>query len=67
LGSTFDFEEKDDARNFFNTLRQNFIDMNYKEFKSPDFNKAEKAMESTLASKNAKVSEEAKSLLKDGE
>ena len=67
LGSDFDFEEKDDARNFFNTLRQNFIDMNYKEFKSADFTKAEKVIESTLASKNAQVSNEAKKLLKDGE
>ena len=67
LGSDFDFEEKDDARNFFNTLRQNFIDMNYKEFKSSDFTKAEKVIESTLSSKNAQVSNEAKKLLKDGE
>lgn len=67
LGSDFDFEEKDDARNFFNNLRQNFIDMNYKEFKSSDFTKAEKVIESTLSSKNAQVSNEAKKLLKDGE
>ena len=67
LGSDFDFEEKDDARNFFNTLRQNFIDMNYKEFKNSDFTKAEKVIESTLSSKNAQVSNEAKKLLKDGE
>ncbi len=67
LGSSFEFEEKDDARNFFNTLRQNFIDMNYKEFKSADFSSAEKAIENTLASKNAQVSEEVKALLKDGE
>ena len=67
LGSSFSFEEKDEARNFFNTLRQNFIDMNYKEYKSVDFQKAEKTIEATLASKNAKQSEEAKQLLKDGE
>ncbi len=67
LGSNFEFEEKDDARNFFNTLRQNFVDMNYKEFKSADFEKAEKNIKSTLASKNAQVSEEVKQLLKDGE
>ena len=67
LGSSFSFEEKDEARNFFNTLRQNFIDMNYKEFNSADFQKAEKTVEATLASKNAKQSEEAIQLLKDGE
>ena len=41
--------------------------MNYKEFKSSDFTKAEKVIESTLSSKNAQVSNEAKKLLKDGE
>ncbi len=67
LGSSFEFEEKDDARNFFNTLRQNFIDMNYKEFKSLDFEKAEKTIDATLASRKAQVSEDVKALLKDGE
>ncbi|MGN0730016.1 V-type ATP synthase subunit A [Treponema sp.] len=67
LGSEFDFEEKDDARNFFNALRQNFIDMNYKEFKSSGFSSAEKVIEETLASKNARVSDDVKELLKDGE
>ena len=67
LGSSFDFEEKDDARSFFNRLTQNFRDMNYKAFKSPDFDKAEKAIDATLADKNAQIGEEVKALLKDGE
>ena len=67
LGSTFDFEEKDDARTFFNKLTQNFRDMNYKAFKSSEFDKAESAIDSTLAEKNAQVTEEVKALLKDGE
>ena len=67
LGSSFDFEEKDDARSFFNRLTQNFRDMNYKAFKSPDFDKAEKAIDATLADKNAQIGEDVKALLKDGE
>ena len=67
LGSSFDFEEKDDARSFFNRLTQNFRDMNYKAFKSPDFDKAEKAIDATLAEKNAQIGEDVKALLKDGE
>ena len=67
LGSTFDFEEKDDARTFFNRLTQNFRDMNYKAFKTPDFAKAEKAIDATLEEKNAQIGEDVKALLKDGE
>ncbi len=67
LGSSFDITEKDDARNFFNTLRQNFIDMNYKEFNSAEFKKDEKIIDSTLAGKNARLNDEVKQLLKDGE
>ena len=67
LGSTFDFEEKDDARTFFNKLTQNFRDMNYKAFKSSDFDKSEKTIDATLKEKNAQVSEDVKALLKDGE
>ena len=67
LGSSFDFEEKDDARSFFNRLTQNFRDMNYKAFKTPDFEKAEKTIDATLAEKNAQIGEDVKALLKDGE
>ena len=67
LGSNFDFEEKDDARTFFNKLTQNFRDMNYKAFKSADFTKVEKTIDAILKEKNAQVSEDVKTLLKDGE
>lgn len=67
LGSSFDFEEKDDARSFFNKLTQNFRDMNYKAFKSADFAKAEKTIDAILKEKNAQVTEDVKVLLKDGE
>ncbi|HBG66406.1 MAG TPA: V-type ATP synthase subunit A [Treponema sp.] len=67
LGSTFTVQEKAEARDFFNTLRQNFIDMNYKGFQTPEFKEAEKAIDKTLAEKGAQVSDEVKALLKDGE
>lgn len=41
LGSTYALQSKDDARSFFNRMRQRFIDWNYKEFQSEDFKAAE--------------------------
>ena len=41
LGSTYALQSKDDARSFFNRMRQRFIDWNYKEFQSEDFKTAE--------------------------
>ena len=42
LHKTFVFENKEEARSFFYDLRQKFIDWNYMEFESDDFNKQEK-------------------------
>ncbi len=67
LGSTFNLTEKAEARDFFNGLRQSFIDMNYKAFKSPEFNELEKKIDQALDSKSATVSEKVKALIKDGE
>ncbi|MBQ2315100.1 MAG: V-type ATP synthase subunit A [Treponema sp.] len=67
LGSTFNVQEKAEARDFFNTLRQDFIDMNYKVFQSPEFKKSESAIDKTLAEKAAQVTDEVKALLKEGE
>ncbi len=67
LGSSFSIEEKDEARTFFNSLRQEFTDMNYAQFQSEDFKKHEKGVDDLLSSKNAQVSDEVKQLLKDGE
>lgn len=67
LGSTFSVQEKAEARDFFNTLRQNFIDMNYKTFESAEFKAAEKQIDATLGEKSATVSDEVTMLLKDGE
>jgi V/A-type H+-transporting ATPase subunit A len=67
LGSTFNVQEKAEARDFFNTLRQDFIDMNYKVFQSPEFKESESAIDKTLAEKAAQVTDEVKALLKEGE
>ena len=67
LGSSFKISEKEEARGFFNMLRQNFIDMNYKTFGSKDFYDAEKKIDGILAEKGASVDSDVKALLKDGE
>lgn len=67
LGSSFKISEKEEARGFFNMLRQNFIDMNYKTFGSKDFYDAEKKIDGILAEKGVSVDSDVKALLKDGE
>ncbi len=67
LGSSFKITEKDEARDFFNTLRQNFVDMNYSVFESPEFKAQEKKIDDVLAQKDAVVSDKVKALIKDGE
>lgn len=67
LGSDFEIQEKDEARAFFNNLRQNFTDMNYSVFESADFKSHEKDIDALLNEKKAQLTEEAKELLKDGE
>ncbi|MBR0125257.1 MAG: V-type ATP synthase subunit A [Treponema sp.] len=67
LGSSFGVSEKDEARSLFANLQQDFKDMNYAEFKSAKFKDYEKMIDDLLASKEAKISEEVKALLKDGQ
>lgn len=67
LGSDFDLKDKDEARNYFNDMRQMFIDWNYTKWNSKEFKAAEKAIEEHFASKNGTMSAEAKAFLKDGE
>lgn len=67
LGSSFKISEKEEARGFFNMLRQNFIDMNYKPFGSKEFYDAEKKIDGILAEKGASVDSDVKAFLKDGE
>ena len=67
LGSNFKLEDKTDARVFFNQLRQKFIDWNYSVWKSDDFAKYEKELESIYASKSGALEADVEKLLKDGE
>ncbi len=67
LGSEYALDNKDDARSFFNRMRQKFIDWNYTEFKSAAFAKAEAEIDAMYADGQGKISREAELLLKDGE
>ena len=66
LGSDFELEDKDTARNFFNQMRQKFIDWNYSLWNSDKFKKAEKDIEAHYDSANGKVRDDVKAMLKDG-
>jgi V/A-type H+-transporting ATPase subunit A len=67
LASEFDLGNKDDARAFFNQLRQKFIDWNYSEWNGDKFKSNEKDIDELYASKNGKVSSQVAQMLKDGE
>ena len=67
LGSDFALDNKDDARIFFNRLRQKFIDWNYTEFESEAFRKAEAEIDAMYAEGQGTISCAAELLLKDGE
>ena len=67
LGSDFDLKTKDDARSYFNSLRQLFIDWNYSTWMDDSFTYIEKKIDELYAQKNGKLQKEAAALLKDGE
>ena len=67
LGSTFELKDKDEARTYFNQLRQKFLDWNYTKFQSDEFKKLEGEIDSLYSSKSGKLTAAAESLLKDGE
>ena len=67
LGSDYAIESKDDARGFFNRMRQRFIDWNYTEFESDAFKKAESEIDALYVEGKGKLDPLAASLLKDGE
>ncbi len=67
LGSDFNLPGKDEARAFFNQLRQNFIDWNYSEWMSEAFKNKEKDIDELYASKSGKSGPQVLELLKDGE
>ncbi len=67
LGSDYEINSKDDARVFFNRMRQRFIDWNYTEFDSEAFKKAESMIDELYREGNGKPDSVAQNLLKDGE
>ena len=67
LGSDYALDSKDEARSFFNRMRQKFIDWNYTEFESEKFAKAEAEIDAIYAEGQGRLSREAELLLKDGE
>jgi len=67
LGSDYAITSKDEARGFFNRMRQKFIDWNYTAFESDAFRTAESEIDALYASADGQLSDEAARLLKDGE
>ncbi|MBR2868432.1 MAG: V-type ATP synthase subunit A [Clostridia bacterium] len=67
LGSDYTLENKDDARSFFNRMRQKFIDWNYTEFESEAFARAEAEIDAMYAEGQGRTTAKAELLLKDGE
>ncbi len=67
LGSNYAVQNKDDARSFFNRMRQKFIDWNYTEFESEAFKKAESEIDELYRQGDGKLAAQAEKLLKDGE
>ena len=48
LTTKFPFDDKEEARRFFNRLRQQFIDLNYLDIKSVEFEKQEEAIDKLI-------------------
>ena len=67
LGSHYAVQSKDDARSFFNRMRQKFIDWNYTEFESEAFKKAELEIDELYRKGDGKLPAPTEKLLKDGE
>ena len=67
LGSDYALDNKDDARVFFNRMRQRFIDLNYTEFESDAFKEAEKNIDALYGEGGGRLQESAEVLLKGGE
>ncbi|MBE6789001.1 MAG: V-type ATP synthase subunit A [Ruminococcaceae bacterium] len=67
LGSDYGLDSKDDARSFFNRMRQKFIDWNYTEFEGDAFKQAEAEIDLLYHEGVGKLTEDAEILLKDGE
>ena len=67
LGSDYALDNKDDARGFFNRMRQRFINWNYAEFESDAFRSAEAEIDALYREGGGQLTAQAENLLKDGE
>ena len=67
LASDFELSDKDEARTFFNKLRQTYLDWNYIAWDTAEFKAKEKEIDELYVSKNGKIKDEAADMLKDGE
>ncbi len=65
LGSEFDLTDKDEARIYFNGLRQKFIDWNYTEYESDAFKAIESEIDGLYQDKSGKIGSEAENLLNE--
>jgi V/A-type H+-transporting ATPase subunit A len=63
LASKFTFDDKSEARSWFNKLRQKFLDYNGSEWKNERFTSLEKEIESTVAERSKGVEKAAEKLL----
>ncbi len=66
LGSDYNVVDKDEARVFFNRLRQAFIDWNYTEFQSDAFKQGEREIDRLYEQSGGEITDEAKVLLQGG-
>lgn len=67
LGSTFKITSKDEARSYFNQMRQRFLDWNYSLWLTDEFKRKETDIHSLYNDKSGKIDNKAAILLKDGE
>lgn len=67
LGSDYAISSKEDARRFFNRMRQRFIDWNYTEFESEAYKAAQAEIDSLYSEGEGRLGDEAQLLLKDGD
>ncbi len=67
LGSEYALNNKDEARSFFNRMRQKFIDWNYTPFDSEAFKQAEAEIDNQYNEGFGSLSQEAELILKGGE
>jgi len=63
LASKFEFTDKNDARSWFNKLRQIFLDYNGCEWKSDKFNNLEAEIENTVKSQSKGLDKDAENIL----